>query len=487
MTAYIAILPILTMKLLFLGLLTGLALLAGGVHALRLTDGLYFTVAPNFTAEVYFILPDDLGTGQGKADYYVTTDSNWSTDLTQQTISTEENNTVITPIRFFSWDKKEGDCSNYTVKISAPGLSLSRTWRGGVCLSKYADADIAKPGKDPGSVLDSNADIFSLGFSSYTKTVRPGDVSVELLLQSQANLTIDVSVESSLPFGQKSFVVQTSQSSQRKTLLLNASNILSGTYDIKATGKARACPMDSCTRQASMRFTVSDSEPQEGFSVSLFPENLAIKKLEPVTYRLTLQNNYAEERAFVVNLEKPLDLDSSLILDTFTVPGLSERTVEFTVTPRNQTGFYEIKATASSKGVNRLASAYLSVNEMVSDAYRNVESIKSIANSSLDASVDRTVRNWYSSYSKGDGQNLTEYKNLQDALDSARRQALAGQGQNQTGPGQVPDNIPEEETEPAPFNFWIILVPAALGLGVLLVLLLLRKRKGNGQEFLELK
>ncbi len=462
-------------------------MLAGCAHALRLTDGLYFTVAPNSTAEVYFILPDDLGAGQRKADYYITTDSNWSTDLTEQIITTEENNTVITPIRFFSLDKKEGDCSNYTVRISAPSLSLSRTWRGGVCLSKYMDVDIAKPGKDPGTVLNSNADIFSLGFATYSKTAKPGDISIELLLQSQASLTIDVNVDSGIPFEQKVFVVQTSPTSQYKTLLLNASNILSGTYDVKATGKARSCSLDSCTRQAPMRLVVSDSV-QEGFSVSLFPENLAIKKLEPVSYRLTIQNNYGEEKAFVVSVERPFDLDSSLVLDSFTVPGLSEKTVEFTVTPRNQTGFYEIKATTSSGGMDRLASSYLSVNEMVSDVYRSADDIKSLANSSLDASVDRTVRNWYSSYSKSDGQNLTEYKNLQDALDSARKQALSSQGQNQTEPGQG-DDIPQEEKEPesTPFNFGIILIPVALGMGVFLVLLLLRKRKGSGQEFLELK
>jgi hypothetical protein len=235
-----------------------------------------------------------------------------------------------------------------------------------------------------------------------------------------------------------------------------------------------------------MRLVVSDSV-QEGFSVSLFPENLAIKKLEPVSYRLTIQNNYGEEKAFVVSVERPFDLDSSLVLDSFTVPGLSEKTVEFTVTPRNQTGFYEIKATTSSGGMDRLASSYLSVNEMVSDVYRSADDIKSLANSSLDASVDRTVRNWYSSYSKSDGQNLTEYKNLQDALDSARKQALSSQGQNQTEPGQG-DDIPQEEEKPeSPFNFGIILIPVALGMGVFLVLLLLRKRKGSGQEFLELK
>ena len=35
-------------------------LLSGSAHALRLTDGLYFTVAPNSSAEVIFLLPEDI-------------------------------------------------------------------------------------------------------------------------------------------------------------------------------------------------------------------------------------------------------------------------------------------------------------------------------------------------------------------------------------------------------------------------------------------
>ena len=480
------------MKPALFGFITSMILLVASAHALRLTDGVYFTVAPNSTAEVYFILPDDLGAGQGKADYFVTTDSNWSTDLTEQVITTEENNTVITPIRFFSSDKSEGDCSNYTVRISAPALSLSKTWSGGVCLSRRMDADIAKPGKDPATVLNSNIDLFSLGFDTYTKTGKPGEeVSIELFVQSQASLTIELSVESPFPLEQKTFVVTTSQSSQQKSLVLNASSVPAGTYDIKATGKARECSLDSCTRQASMRLIVSDSEPQESFSVSLFPDNIAIKRLEPVSYRFTIQNDYKEERMFAVSVEKSFDLDSSLILDSFTIPGLSEKVVSFTMTPRNHTGFYEIKATASSGGVDRPASAYLSVNEMVSDVYRNAEEIKSIANSSLDASIDRTVRNWYSSYSKNDGQNLTEYKSLQDALDSARKQALSSQSQNQTIPGKggdVPQGGNQEDGQPPSNLLGILLIPALIGISIFAVLMLLRRgKKRKGGEFLELK
>jgi hypothetical protein len=451
-----------------------MVLLSGSAQALRLTDGLYFTVPPNGTQEVYFILPDDVGTGLGKADYFITTATNWSVDLTEQLISTEENNTAIIPIKFYSAGRKEGECSNYTVSISAPSLQITRKWSGGVCLSKYMDVDISKKGGDAKDVLNNNVDLFSVGFGTYAKNSRPGGtVPIEILVQSQASLTIDITLQSQASLDRRSFAVQTSQGSQRKSITVNASASSTGDYEITVTAKARNCSLSSCTKQSSMRLVVSENEPQEGFAISLFPENLAVKSLEPVQYAFTLQNNYGEERIFAVNIEKSLDLDSSFILDYVTVPGLSEKSVDFNVTPRNQTGFYEIKVVASSKSVERMASAYLSVNEMVSDAYRNADDVKANASASTKAAVDKAVNKWYSSYSRSDGSNTTGFASLQEALDAARKQNQSG-----TVPEEPSGNnsgVPDSQ-KPAP-NYLIYLLPAALGGAVLIILLLLRKRK----------
>jgi len=473
------------MKLFFLGFAITLILLAGCVHALRLTDGLFFTVTPNSTGEVYFILPDDVGAGQGKADYFITTVSDWPVDLTEQTVTTEENNTAIIPIKFYSSGMKEGECSNYTISISAPSLSLSRIWKGGVCLSKYMDADISKKPGDAKSILNNNVDLFSVGFRAYTKSAKPAEATpIEVLVQSQASLTIDVTLQSQASLSQKTFVVQTNQSSEYKSLIVNASALYSGNFDIIVTAKARNCSLASCTKQSSMRLAVSSLEPQESFAVSLFPENLAIKKLEPVTYSFTLQNNYKDGVNFIVNVEKPLDLDSSFVLGNFTVPGLSERTENFTVTPHNATGFYEIKVTASSQGMEKIASAYLSTNEMVSDVYRNADDVKVNANSSAKASIDRNVKNWYNSYSNSEyGSNITGYASLQEALDAARKQ---NDSSSQTKP---PDNntyVPPDVTETQPNPLQWIIIPVALGGAAFLILMLFRKKKDKGGEFLEL-
>jgi hypothetical protein len=459
----------------------------GSVHALRLTDGLYFTVAPNSTGEVYFILPDDVGAGPGKADYFITTVSNWSVDLTEQIVTTEENNTAIIPIKFYSAGKKEGDCSNYTVVISAPSLSLSKTWKGGVCLSKYMDVDISKSGGDAKSVLNSNVDLFSAGFRTYTKNTKPGETApIEILIQAQASLTIDVTLQSQAFLDKRSFVVQTIQGSEYKSLVVNVSAASSGNYDIILTAKARNCSLASCTKQSSMRLAVSESEPQEGFAVSLFPENLAIKKLEPVTYSFTLQNNYKEEANFVVDVQKPLDLDSSFLLGNFTVPSLSERTENFTVTPHNSTGFYEIKVRASMNDVEKIASAYLSTNEMVSDVYRNADDVRANANSSVRANIDTSVKNWYSSYSKSDyGSNITGYSSLQEALDAARKQNASQSSQPK--PQDNNTSAPSDGTQSQSSPLQWIAIPVALGVVAFAILMIFRrKQKDKGGEFLEL-
>jgi hypothetical protein len=472
------------MKSVFLSFAACLIILAASAQALRLTDGLYFTVAPNSTQEVYLILPDDVGAGPGKADYFITTTTDWPVDLTRQTVSTEENNTAIIPIKFFSSDKKEGECSNYSISISAPGLKLSRTWKGGVCLSKYADVDISENGGDAKSTLNDNVDLFSAGFSTYTKSAMPGEaVPVEIMVQSQASLTIDLTLDSRADLGQRSFEVQTSQSSEYQSIIVNASAAASGSYDINLTAKAMGCSLASCTRQDYMRLLVSVSRPQEGFAVSVFPENLAIKNLGPVPYAITLQNNYGDEKNLIVDVQAPPDLDSSFVLGNFTVPGLSERTVNFTVTPRNQTGFYEIKVRASLNDVERYASAYLSTNEMVSDVYRNADEAWAVANSSTKASIDNSVKSWYSSYSKDEyGSNTTGYSSLQDSLDAARSQ----NGSVQSKPpsqAEVPEEEPQE-AQPNPLSW--VLIPVLLG-GVAFVIIMLfrRKQKAEDGEILE--
>jgi hypothetical protein len=230
-----------------------------------------------------------------------------------------------------------------------------------------------------------------------------------------------------------------------------------------------------------MRLTVSETGLQSGFTVSVFPENLAVKSLEPVQYRFTIQNNYKEETVFAVNIEKPLDLESSFISDYVTVPAASEKSMDFNVTPRNQTGFYEIKVVAVSKSVERSASAYLSTNEMVSDVYRNADDVKAGANASAKASVDKAVSKWYSSYSKSDGSNTTGFASLQDALDAARKQSVTVPEEPSANNSGAP-----EETKPAP-NYLIYLLPVALGGVVLGILLLLRKKKTGTEDIKYLK
>jgi len=469
------------MKLLLLGLALMLILTMGDAHALRLTDGLYFTVPQNRTQEVYFILPDDVGAGPGKADYFINTVSDWDIDLTEMTVSTEANNTVITPIRFFSSGRKEGDCSNYTVTISAPSLKLSKSWKGGVCLSKYMDADISTSGGDAKSVLNENVDLFSAGFRTYTKNAKPGEtVPVEVLIQSQASLTIDITLQSEAFLDKRSFVAQTNQSSEYQSFVVSASSASTGSFNIVLTAKARSCSLASCTKQSSMELVVSETGPQDGFAISIFPTNLAIKSLEPVGFAFTLQNSFSEEVNFIVNVDRPFDMDSSFVLGNFTVPGLSEKTVNFTVTPHNLTGFYEIKVTASAKGTERSVSAYLSTNEMVSDVYRNADDAKLGVNSSVKAGVDSSVRNWYSSYSKGTyGANLTGYASLQDALDAARK---LNSSSNQTVPGDgTPTEVPE--TNPSSPLTWVI-IPIALG-GVAVVVIMFFRKKQGGEEEIE--
>jgi ribosomal protein L11 len=346
------------------------------------------------------------------------------------------------------------------------------------------DVDISKKGGDSKTVLNENVDLFSAGFRTYTKSAKPGEtIPVEILVQSQASLTIDLTLDSRASLDQKSFEVRTNQSSEYQSLVVNANAPTSGSYDINLTAKARNCSLASCTRQGSMKLLVSVSEPQEGFAVSIFPENLAIKNLEPVSYAFTLQNSYKDEANFVVNVQAPLELDSSFVLGNFTVPGLSEKIVNFTVTPRNQTGFYEIRVSASLNDVEKIAYAYLSTNEMVSDVYRNADEAWANANSSTRAGIDKNVKSWYSSYSKDEyGSNTAGYASLQDSLDAARKQ---NQSQSAKPPPAQP-YIPEDDQEAQPNPLSWILIPILLGgIAFVVIMIFRRKQKTEDGEVLE--
>ena len=169
-------------------------------------------------------------------------------------------------------------------------------------------------------------------------------------------------------------------------------------------------------------------------------------------------------------------MDSTFTVDYVTVPGLSEKTVEFTVTPRTQIAVYEIKLNVSAGFEEKSAEAYLKTNEMASDVYRNAEALGN-ANASAKASVDRTVKNWYSSYSSGDysAGTVSNYTKVQETIDEVKDSAPsspAQDGQDGTDEGgQAPESNP----------LGLIIIPVALG-GVVLVVLLIFRRKQQNED-----
>ncbi len=472
------------MELAFLAFLAVLAL-ANSAQALQLSDNIFFTVPADSIECINVYLPDDSGyRGSGNVEYTLTCEPgpsrSWG-DLTEQIVWTDENNTVLIPICFSTFGRQEGNCSDtFTIGISAPDVGMDKIFQGGVCVSQYrgVDTNPPQPGQDPGDVISDNVDIFAMGFRNPSQYASPGQrVVYKLALESYADVTMDLSVQTT----------ELSVSPAQDTVSLSSSEPLKqinytvqapgqpGSYNFNVTGTIRGCSSGFCSRQARGELVVSDAIPrQTGFSVSIFPESINVKELEPVSYHFTIYNRESE-RTFKVEMDVPEGIQTSFQPQNVTVGADVDRTITFTVTPSNVSSFYEIRLSAISENMTKQATAYLSTNEMLTDATRAAGWITdSTTNQSLINDVDSALDDWYNNQYRdsGYGENLEGYGSLQDTLNNARAQigegaAVDNQTQDQT---DQQDQVVEEGLDLLGKDLWILVVVIVIVVAALLVI-----------------
>ncbi|UCD07868.1 MAG: hypothetical protein JSW41_02795, partial [Candidatus Aenigmatarchaeota archaeon] len=311
-------------------------------QAYRLTDNLYFAM-PNNTIEcIDLILPDDSGfMGMGEYEYKITCTSNWS-DLTEQIVRTDENNTVRIPLCFSGFGRSNGECSPpFTIGIYSSMLGIENNWSGGVCISKYPDFDIvdeeAEDEDDVWDIINGNVDLFDIGFSLGILYVEPEKIATySLLVESYASLTIDLDVKNTvLSISPLSETVQTSSSNPYHkidfTINTPAQN---GEYSFDVEANIRNCEGTFCRKVVKGILVVNDTLPETGVLVYLFPQNINVKNLDPVFFMLTIQN-YEKEKTFLTIINIDPDTPTNFPRGSVVVAKDSYKTIEFTVTPNN--------------------------------------------------------------------------------------------------------------------------------------------------------
>lgn len=478
--------------------------------ALPTSGSLYISI-PNASVKcANLILPDDGGYfGPGAVDYIITMvppdpEKNWG-GITEQIVTTDYNNTVVVPLCFSSINHPIGNCSRpFVIRLSAPSISLDRTWDAGMCSSKYADFDTGAPAigtksgsitpADPLTGLD-NADIFSIGFSVAKKYIKPGETAeFTLWLQSQAELELNLTVK-----GEGGIKVNPARASLTTSAddSLHDINFTAGpmteekTYSFTVTARARNCGSGSmCARQARAELVVGQQEPKiDGFLVSIFPENINVKDMGDVIYRIVVNNFGDNDDEFSFGASLPDGVQSTFAPTTLTVPADEYRTMTFTVTPTEQSQSYELDFTVtSSSGVTKPVTSYLSTNEQLTDARRSLEAIEQLGDSQTYGQAVDDVGKWYRSYQGSDyGEDLESYSSLQSDLQDARQPGSGDPDIDVDDGGGIDvgtdNNVAGDvrETTPGPDLFgkdiWILFVVILAILGAIMVFMKLSGRK----------
>jgi hypothetical protein len=483
-------------------------------QALPTSGSLYISI-PNASWKcANLVLPDDGGYfGPGAVDYIITMvppdpEKNWG-GITEQIVTTDYNNTVVVPLCFSSINQPLGNCSRpFVIRLSAPSIGLDKTWDAGMCASLYADFDTAGPstGTTSGSVTPADpmtglddADVFSVGFSVAKQYIKPGETAnFTLWVQSQAELELDFTVQ-----GQGGIAVSPSTASLATGPddSFHELGFLAGpmndekTYSFTVTAKASDCGSGSmCTRQATAELVVGQQPPAiDGFLVSVFPENINVKDIRNVIYRIVVNNFGDHDDEFSFDASLPDGVSSTFAPTTLTVPAGEYKTMTFTVTPEEQSQSYELDFTVtSSSGVTKPITSYLSTNEQLTDARRSLEAIEQLGNSDAYGQAVDDVGQWYRSYQgSGYGEDLQSYSDLQSGLQTARESDPnfggtdnGGDNGGDTGSG-LDDNVSGDYPGPATpglelfgKDIWIILVAVLVVLGGMMAFLRFRKKKG---------
>ena len=457
----------------FLAFIT-ITFLAGETMAIQ-TDTISIAMEPDSRECFEIRLPDDMGAIlTGKIEYHVTVvpDSveSWL-DLTELKIRTDENEAVGVPVCFSSVGKAVGNCSEpFTLTIKAIGSQLlpDKTIIGGACVSSTRDVDTAGSGaKGSGAV-----DVFDLALENALLYAKPGEpANYTIKLQSQMGVTVDVEVTS----GGKSIVNKTVQFAQTNyttaTFTLKAAE--TGEYKFIVTGKVRGCRADLCSKSVSGTLVVTDQAvPETGFLVSLFPTNIDAKAMETVEFKATIQNNMPLSGKFTLLLKLPAGVSSDFTQKQTDVPANGKATVAFNVTPEKASSQFSliINATSQSTGKSKVATSYLSTDEMLTEVQRLAETVGTKEASSI---VDKYIEKY-----NEDETNLTAYEDAAITLDNMEPE------ENVTADGtDTPVDDGTDDTDGTPIWLYGIVAAGVVAVALVAYKLLGKKSGGLDQEF----
>lgn len=447
--------------------------IAPAVSAIPLGENMFIALPEESVTCIDIFLPDSMGLySPGLRDFLIESNAAPWGDITEQIVTTDENNTVKVPLCFSSFGRTDGDCSDtYTLSLQVPATGTSKDFQGGVCVSQFPDVDTGVPlDGNPQELLNKHIDLFDLSFSNPVQIIGDGETAeFTLLVQSHADIVLDLHATGLIPTTQ---TISLGHDDPTESLAFQ------GTQErpVSVTATIRDCPI-SCTKITSGEIKIGEDD-RTGYAISLFPENLNVKVLEPVTYQLVI-NNFEEEKEFHVDLVLPLGVQSGFQSQTVSVSG--EHLLSFEVVPESPSSLYFITMIVSAGEQSKTTSASLSTNELLTDALREGDVVKQ-SNPEAADQVDDAIDSWYQSYKDAPyGSELEEYAALQEELNG-----LQGEPPTQE-PTPQPLPPPPVQQPVAPDYTLFIIIGVIAAVIVLLAVVALKRSGKKTVEVAELE
>lgn len=426
-------------------------------------ENIYISLPPESSQCIDIRIPDDLGAiPSGLHTYNIQSNAQWG-DITEQEITTDENNSVRVPLCFLSFGKKIGECSpSYSLSIVEKSLNIAKSFEGAVCISEFADVDYpAAKGDNPKEVINTNADMFDIAFKNPVSYVLPEEQGTfTVLLESYAKVTLELSSQTLLP--------------ERKTIVLSKENpnaavefTAQNEGEVSITAAIQGCQGNFCSKKATGEVKTLQTLNLTGFSVEIFPRSLDVKNLDPIKYQLII-TNYEKEDAFTVDLILPEGLKTNFQKQVLSIS--QEKTIEFEVIPTNASTLYLMTAIVAAGKNAKTVSSVLSTNELLTDASRAAGEKKE-ENPERSEEIDKSLESWYESYkTKEYGEDVVnDYEKFQESLKEIQE--------------PVPDRPSVESPIETPQDNNIIFIIAIVGVVVaILVVVMIKKPKSQKDQ-----
>lgn len=458
------------------------------VSVLSLENNLYFSVSPYTEYScVYVNLPQDLGLTSVGDNLESIIEAKREESIW---IDTTYNKVVVNPgvlnknpVCFYYPGKGEGDFSFYKVKVYSPEIGVSNEMSGGLCISEYDDVDSETNAGNTTNIcklLNDRADLFDLQFKHETTLANPGEtVTKTIYLTSYANLNIDLTIITTL---QNDFSSQTVSTSSQHPLVTKSFKVkvpsAEGEYSLIIFAKVRGCGLTLCEKDVESKIKVDSDFVKKGFETTIVPRNVNLKEPQETIYRLLI-TNYDEKKGFSIETssDPPIGIDPESI--TTTVNKEEEKTVIFKVTPTSpDPNIYRIYFKIKTIDAEKMVNAYLTVGELLTDAYRESEDIEGKTNDPTIIEGIKLAREVftekYNTTSYGD--ELDDYEDFKGELEDARKN-LGG-----NGGGMIP---PLPTNGEAGMSWLWIVIPVIIVVIVLLFFMYKKTRVVSDIEYPE--